>query len=96
MTRRQRQVLERLAKGEELVYERGVGYVGDDCEDPVSGRTVYALLRLCAIKHAAYSDTRPGGFERFEITGTGRDLLENEEKATENLRRLFKKARKTK
>ena len=52
----------------ELVYERGVGYLG---LERVAPRTVFALLRLCAIT----SENEPGGVERFHITGTGLQLL---------------------
>lgn len=47
ITRRQREVLEKMRDGEEeLVYERGEGWVG---LEKVAPRTVFALLRLAAI-----------------------------------------------
>jgi hypothetical protein len=55
---------------EELVYERGQGFVGDSSVAP---RTVFALLRLCAL-HAEHG-SEPGGFERYSINETGTDLL---------------------
>jgi hypothetical protein len=56
---------------EDLVYERGSGYVGDTCV--VSGRTLFALLRHCAISEEIGSEV--GGFERYSINSTGRELL---------------------
>lgn len=52
----------------ELVYERGRGYVGFTT---VAARTVFALLRLCAIS-ACQCGT---GIERYRINETGRHLL---------------------
>lgn len=73
LTKRQREVLRLMATAEDsedglLVYERGRGYVGDE---PISGRTFYALLRACAIRHI---DGEPGGFEIYAINETGRAL----------------------
>lgn len=74
LTKRQREVLEWLRDNEEdtLIYERGGhGYIA---ESPVSGRTVYALLRLCAIKKDWGGDG--DRIDHFQITGTGRQLLQ--------------------
>lgn len=74
LTKRQREILTIMRdQDEELVYERGVGYI---FESPVAARTVFALLRLCAI--SLQSDSEPGGFERYRINGTGRKLLEGD------------------
>ena len=54
----------------ELVYERGSGYIG---LEPVAARTVFALLRLCAI--SVEDGSEPGRFERYTINETGRKLL---------------------
>lgn len=71
MTRRQLEVLRIMRDEEEdLVYERGLGYVG---EERISGRTLFALLRKVAI--SAEIDSEPGGFERYTINETGRDIL---------------------
>ena len=75
LTKRQREVLEIMDKlvddeAGELVYERGRGYIG---LEPVAGRTVFALLRLCAIGLEDGSEV--GRFERYTINETGRKLL---------------------
>jgi hypothetical protein len=54
----------------ELVYERGVGYLG---LSPVAGRTVFALLRLCAISLETGSVI--GECERYRINETGEAYL---------------------
>ena len=73
---RQREILAQMHKQAdsddgELVYERGVGYLG---LDRVGGRTVFALLRFCAISLEPYSEI--GEVERYRINETGRKLLE--------------------
>jgi len=75
LTRRQYQVLALMAANRddedgELVYERGVGYVG---LERVGGRTLFALLRMAAISLA--EDSEVGGFERYHINETGLELL---------------------
>ena len=74
LTKRQRAVLSAMAAdldgdAGELVYERGRGYLGDE---PVAARTVFALLRLCAI---SLRGGEIGGLERYRISSTGRALL---------------------
>lgn len=54
----------------EIVYERGVAYLGDD---RIAARTVFALLRLCAI--SLESDSQIGRFERYRINETGTEWL---------------------
>lgn len=78
LTRRQLDVLRCMRDGAEtcdeesdygeLVYERGRGFVGLDA---VSGRTVFALLRACAISPEDFG----GSVERYRINETGRALL---------------------
>jgi hypothetical protein len=58
----------------ELVYERGIGYVGDS---PVSAQTVFALLRLAALRPTDGSQI--GCFERYTINSTGEKLLADNE-----------------
>ena len=75
LTPRQREILTIMAAHPddddgELVYERGVGYIGDE---PVAPRTVFALLRACAI--SADSTSCVGGVERYCINETGRRIL---------------------
>jgi len=75
LSRRQRDVLQAMAKHKgtdagELVYERGIGYLD---LDRVSGRTVFALLRACAISCVS---GEPGGFEVFVINETGEAIVE--------------------
>ena len=74
LTPRQREILTQMAAHPdddegELVYERGRGFLGND---PVAARTVFALLRLCAIK---LDGGEVGGFERYRINETGQALL---------------------
>lgn len=74
LTRRQHEILCTMAAHPdddegELVYERGKGFLGDD---PVAARTVFALLRLCAI---SLEGGEVGGFERYRINETGLGLL---------------------
>lgn len=54
----------------ELVYERGVAYIG---YTRVSARTFLALLRAMAI--SAAQDSQVGRFERYRINETGRRIL---------------------
>jgi hypothetical protein len=63
-----------MARGEELVYERGECYV--DIER-FGHATFFHLLRLCAISHDPFSATQgSGGMERYTINDTGRELLD--------------------
>jgi hypothetical protein len=55
----------------ELVYERGSAYLGDV---PVAPRTVFALIRLCAISEQPFGPI--GSVERYRINETGREILE--------------------
>lgn len=69
LTKRQLEVLALMESGgqdgeDELVYERGVGYVG---HRRVSGRTVFALLRACAIRAEHNPDAK---LERYTINET--------------------------
>lgn len=76
LTKRQRQILTLMRdKNEELVYERGSGYVG---LERVGKASVFALIRLMALRHEGGD---PGGFERYTINQTGRDLLAKQEGA---------------
>ena len=75
MTKRQREILSIMAahrhddKGE-LVYERGLAYLGND---RVASRTVFAFLRMMAI---SLEDGEVGvGLERYRINDTGLQLL---------------------
>ena len=75
LTRRQLEVLRLMAQHREteegeLIYQSGRGYVGDS---PVSGRTVFQLLRACAISKDQFSDR---ACERYHINGTGLQILE--------------------
>ena len=76
LTKRQLETLRVMRdEEEELIYDHGVGYVGDTFV--VGGRTVFALLRAMAI--SAESDSEPGeGLERYHINDTGRALLKGE------------------
>lgn len=81
LTKRQREILTVMRDTEEeLVYERGQGYVGDS---PVAARTVFALFRLCAVRNV--SDTK-GGLERYVINETGTRLLQGDVSALDPLR----------
>ena len=58
----------------ELAYERGRGYLG---LEPVAARTVFALLRMCAISSETpmHDIGTPGHVERYVINETGERLL---------------------
>lgn len=81
MTNRQAEVL-RLMRDtdEELVYERGCGYLG---LERVAARTVFALLRLMAIRTVGGS---PGELERYVINETGLELLRIHKRAVRSKR----------
>ena len=73
LTKRQREILTIMAAhpdddAGELVYERGVAFLGDT---RVAARSVMALIRACAVR----ADGEPGGFERYRINETGRALV---------------------
>lgn len=75
LTARQIAVLAEMARDRhdedcELVYERGVCYVG---LTRIAPRTFWALVQACAISLEA--DRVMGGFERWTINETGRRLL---------------------
>lgn len=72
LTKRQREVLTKMRdEDEELVYERGEAWVGDE---RTSAAVVFALLRLMAIRMDQQSTV--GGVERYTINETGRKLLD--------------------
>jgi hypothetical protein len=76
MTTRQYTILRKMREeGEELVYERGQGYVG---LTKVSSQFVFRLLRLCAIRLDQSSSV--GKFERYTISETGLELLKKAER----------------
>ena len=75
LSKRQRTVLLQMSRLKhevdgELVYERGLCFLGDE---RVAPRTLFALLRLCAISLS--QDSHVGGFERYTINSTGEGLL---------------------
>jgi len=73
LTKRQLELLAIMRDAdEELVYERGTGWVGDT---RVSARTLFALLRACAISLDQYSAQPGEGLERYTLNETGRNLL---------------------
>ena len=73
MTKRQLEVLRIMRDtGEELVYERGEGYMG---YSRVAPRTVFALLRVMALRK---TDGSPGELERYIIGETGLAILKRE------------------
>jgi hypothetical protein len=59
----------------ELVYGGGLTAYLD--HEHVAPRTVFALLRLCAISADQFG--RRGQLERYTINGTGRQLLDAHE-----------------
>ncbi len=78
LTRRQRDLLEVMAADPdgddgELVYERGAGgWLG---LERVAPRTVFALLRACAISLGGGGMGGDGRLERYRINETGRQLI---------------------
>lgn len=73
LTKRQRGILQAMADDEncDIAYERGTAYVGDT---RIAARTVFALMRMCAI--SLDGDSRIGQFERYRINETGLQLLQ--------------------
>jgi hypothetical protein len=69
LTKRQIAVLRKAEAGEDLVCEHGVAFIG---LQPTSVRTIYALLRVCAISPNPFSG---GSFERYVINSTGKEIL---------------------
>jgi hypothetical protein len=59
----------------ELVYAARAGGGGFLGSEPVARRTVFALVRLCAVSLDQFS-TAGEGLERYTINETGRKLLE--------------------
>ena len=73
LTKRQLEALRLMRdEGEELVYERGECFVGNE---RFGRRTFFALLRHMAIRHV---EGEPGGFERYDLNETGQALLATE------------------
>lgn len=79
LTPRQAEILRRMRDAPEdhddaeLLYQEKVGgFLGSE---PVARRTVFGLLRACAISPDQFSN-RVGGLERYRINETGRKLLE--------------------
>jgi len=78
LTKRQSEILIEMRDAEdredwaeaEIIYERGMAFLGDT---RIAARTVFALIRACAI--SASSDSVPGSVEHYTINGTGRDLV---------------------
>lgn len=72
LTRRQLDILQLMRdEDEELVYSRGIAYVGFE---RISTRTLSALLRAVAIKADQFNSKE---FERYTINETGREILTN-------------------
>lgn len=75
LTERQLHILRLMAGGEDLVYEKGKGFVGDY---EITERTLLALLQCCAISEQLGSVT--GGFERYAINSTGKGILKERQR----------------
>lgn len=75
LTTRQKDILQRLKKGEELVYAVGGGWwVG---LEQVGGKTVNALIVGCAL-HLDYKE-RDDSFLIYSINETGKEALRSGE-----------------
>ena len=71
ITKRQMQILRTMRdENKELVYCKGVGYVG---LSPVAPRTLFALLRAMAVTMDQFSEV--GECERYTINETGLEIL---------------------
>lgn len=76
LSKRQLEVLRMMRDLDaELVYERGMGFVENES---VSKQTVFALLRVCAIRHDPYSASPGKGLEIYAINETGLKLIASE------------------
>ena len=77
LTPRQRKVLQIMAADPdgddgELVYEQGECWLG---LERVASRTLFALLRACAISQDGEGLSGDGKLERYRINETGRRLI---------------------
>jgi hypothetical protein len=75
LTKRQLEILRLMrdageSEDGELCYEHGEGWLGSE---RVHRRTVFALLRACAISADQFNK---GDMERYHINETGRQILE--------------------
>jgi hypothetical protein len=70
LTPRQKEILQRVRDGEDLIKEGRTAYIGYEA---TSSQTVNALLRVCAISLDGFS--KLGGPERYVINGTGKEIL---------------------
>jgi hypothetical protein len=70
LTKRQLDLLQKMRdEDEDLVYERGIGYVG---LDRFGATTFRALLMACVLRH---EDGEPGEFEVYTINSDGLEVL---------------------
>lgn len=70
LTKRQIEIMRLMESGKELVMESGSAFIG---YNRTSQRSVIALLRYCAIK--SEDGSKVGRFERYRLSGTGREIL---------------------
>ena len=74
LTKREREVLQKMQEGEDLVYETGGGWwIGDE---PTNGKLAIRLIAMAVISQEEYCGE---GVERYYINGTGKRLLETGE-----------------
>lgn len=73
LTPRQADVLRRMAKGDDIIYDKGRGYVG---HSPLSGRTLFSFLRMipCPIKRISHDSD---GCEVYIINQYGRQWVQS-------------------
>lgn len=95
LTRRQREVLEHLrehygTEEGELVHEGRQAFLGSSADDPVAPRTVFALLRLCAI--TPIGEEKDRGANYYEISGTGKKILDGDLSDLELIREKVREA----
>lgn len=77
LTKRQIEILQIMhynkdTEDGEIVYDKGVGYIG---LEKIAPRTIFALLRLCCIS----LDQIGCSMEYYRINGTGEDFLRMED-----------------
>lgn len=71
ITKRQLEILRIMRDDEEeLVYYGGEAWLGNE---RVSSRSLFALLRVCAISLDTFS--KVGAFERYHLNETGRSYI---------------------
>lgn len=74
LTKTQKTILQRMANGDELTWEKGAGWWIED--DKTNGKLVMRFLRHCLISEDQFTEGDEK-YKRFSINGTGKEALKN-------------------